>query len=189
MVTKKKNRGLWAGVAAFAAAVALVVGGQAVAQASPPPAVHSSTASVAAGTGVYATLVRSQNALTASNGVYTNLSSTNAWWLDEDGGFTFDSTGLHVPSDGLYLIQWEVLLTYGANGIVGVAIDNATPNGGILAAIGPVVSNAAATGNGSETIWLPAGTTLDLWGYGAGSSMAIQPLPSNASQWSVTLLQ
>lgn len=183
-----KNR-LIAGLAAVAAALALVAGGSLAATASQPTQVKASTASVANDTAVFARLTRTTSTLTAANGSYTNLSGTSHWVLDEAGGFVFDSSGLHVPVDGIYEISWSTILTSGGSGIVGVATDGQTPHGGILQAIGPVVNLAAGTGNGSSTLFLPADTELDLWGYGSGSSISFQDMNSPAVHWTVTLIQ
>lgn len=183
-----KNR-IIAGLAAIVAALALVTGGSLAATAvAPPTAVKASTASVSEGTAVFARLVRQPTGLRAFSGVYTDLSGTINWNLDQQGGFTFnDADGLVVPVDGLYELEWSAILNSPGQGIIGIALDGQTPNGGILQAIGPVVNSAAAIGNGSATIWLPAGTEVKLWGYGHGGFMELQT--TAAVHWGVALIQ
>lgn len=174
-----KNK-LIAGLAAIAAAVVLVIGGGAVANAYVVD--HGL---------VYASVVRNTGTtLTASSGAYTNLTSssnTSKWYIDEAGGFTLDSDGITVPVDGVYELSWATMLTSGGSGIAGFVLDGQTPDGSLLGGVGPIVNSAAAIGNGSYSVFLPAGTEVDFWAYGNGGSMTLQTGP--VTRLSVVLLQ
>lgn len=170
-----KNK-IIAGLAAIATAVVLVVGGSALAQAAPD------------GPASYVQLTRvPSTTLTASNGSYTDLTSTSKWSIqNEQGGYTFGANGITVPVTGIYRLDWSVLATGNSNGIFGFAINGATPDGGILHAIGPVVQLAASTGNGSVVIPLQANDDIKFWGYGSGNSISLQT--SIANRLTVTLI-
>jgi hypothetical protein len=187
-------------LAAAGAAVALLVGAAfgavaigGAAQATGPVHASNYSYSTSGGTGVYARLTRTQTALTVPSGSYANISQSTYWNMSQDGGFALfniaGKVGLEVPVDGVYELSWNTILTSGGQGICGFALDSATPNGGILLGIGPVVNLAAATGNGDTTIVLPAGTLVSLWCYGSGGTMGFQNINSPAVSWSATLIQ
>lgn len=172
-----KNK-LIAGLAAIAAAVVLVIGGSAIAQAAPD------------GPASYIQLTRTSGTSQSlsNNGSYVSVATTAKWGIQNStSGYTFDDTvGITVPTSGVYELTWSLLLTSGANGICGFAVNGDVPNGGILDAIGPVVNLAAASGNGSTVIPLQAGDDIKFWCYGSGAAMSVQD--SIANRIGVTLI-
>ena len=187
-------------LAAFGAAFALLVVGifgavaiGGAAQAAGPVAASNYSYSQAGGTGVYARFTRTSASLTVPSGSYANIGAPTYWNMDEDGGFVHINSGgvngVGVPVDGVYELSWNTILTSSGSGICGFALDGQTPNGGILLGIGPVVNSAAAIGNGSTEIVLPAGTLVSLWCYGSGGTMGFQNINSPAVSYSITLLQ
>ena len=139
------------------------------------------------------------NTLQAPNGSYGALFASGAWTVaNYDGGFVFgdytQGTGIRVPEDGLYLIDWSVILDNAASGILGVTIDKSTSVNGLdLVALGGVVQVGASIGEGSATIPLFTDQVLRLYGYGNGSTLNIQdqsvsgsPYNNRACRFNVT---
>jgi hypothetical protein len=165
-------------VAALAAAVALTIGLGATAQAAPDgPASY-----------VQITRTASTTQNLSNNGSYVSVATTAKWSIQNStSGYTFDDTsGITVPVAGVYQLSWSLLLTSGANGICGFAVNGDVPDGGLLHGIGPVTNLAAASGNGSTVLPLQANDDLKFWCYGSGASMSIQD--SVANRLSVTLI-
>ncbi len=172
-------------IAAAAAAFALLVGGAFGAAALAGPAVAAPD-----GPAVYAQLDRvgATTAATGANGSYSNLTNNTSKWsaLNEAGGFTFDTNGIHIPVTGVYHISWNAILTAGGSGICGFALNGDTPNGGVLFGIGPIVNLAAAVGNGSADVVLADDSTVNFWCYGNGGSITLQTV--KASNIDITLI-
>jgi hypothetical protein len=163
---------IWAGASALALVAVAAFGAAAIA--TPASAAPDGPAS-------YIQITRDAGAQSLSNnGSYVHVSTEAAWSIqNEQGGYTFDSAGITVPVSGLYELTWSVLLTSGANGICGFAVNGATPDGGILHGIGPVANLAAASGSGATVVPLQEDDDVKLWCYGSGGSMTLQDSIAN----------
>jgi hypothetical protein len=167
---RKTKRGLWAGIAAVATSALILTGvGLSTAQAAPD------------GPASYIQITRDAGAQSLStNGSYKHVSTEAGWSIQNaTSGYTFDAAGITVPVSGLYELTWSLLLTSGANGICGFAINGAVPDGGILQGIGPVTNLAAASGSGATVLPLQANDDVKLWCYGSGASMTLQDSIAN----------
>lgn len=134
-----------------------------------------------------ATFVRKATTLTSPNGSYGFLGSPTHWQITQDTNINQVAAGAEIVYFGRYIIDWSVILESGAKGIIGFAINNTSPGGGDLHAIGPVVNLAAAVGSGSETLNLGPGDVVSLYGYGDGGAMALQD--ADSVHWGITMVE
>lgn len=134
--------------------------------------------------GVYGFCRRTTTALSAPNGSYGDISATAAWTPELGGGMTY-ANGFTVPLAGLYQVEWSALIAgAGGSGIMGIAVNGATPNGALLYAPGILASGGAVFGNGAAMVRLNAGDTLKLWGYGNGSALTLNSTADHpATHW------
>lgn len=132
-------------------------------------------------------LYRKSTTLSSPNGSYGYIGSPNDWnAIDPGSDFTYNPGGIVIPDSGVYQIDWTLILNSAGKGLVGISINNSSPNGGNLRALGTVNNLAAAAGNGSEVLTLGAGDILGLYAYGDGGAMSIQT--ASSVHWGITQL-
>ena len=121
---------------------------------------------------------RTNVALSANGGAYTDLSATAAWTASTGilRGATY-SGGIAVTVPGWYEVFWAVKGSDGTNpGLVGISVNASTGIGAeSLHALDHVTSKVIQSGNASGRVKLAAGDVLRLFGYGDGGTMFIRP--------------
>jgi hypothetical protein len=131
---------------------------------------------------IYGIARRTATSVSSGNGSYADVSANAAWTTDLNGGMVY-SNGFTVPIAGLYEVEWSVLGTGSTEGIMGIAINGATPGGNVLHAIGAVKSAGAAVGNGSALVRLNAGDTMKLWAYGNSGTIGLTATEPSGCHW------
>jgi hypothetical protein len=120
------------------------------------------------------------NSLSAPNGSYGTLHATGAWNVTgQAGAFVFadyvQGDGIRIPEDGLYLLDWTLILDNAASGIVGFTRNKSTGITGLdLRALGGIVQVGASIGGNAQTVELYTNDVIRLVGYGNGSTLVIQ---------------